>query len=74
MVAVAAFAASAAGSAGGGKDHRYLAPDKIGCQFWKLVISAFCEALFDHDILTLDVTGLGQILAEGQQQVRNLPR
>src|SRR5262249_7288808 len=43
--------------------------NQIGCQHWQLVVSSLCPAVFNPQILTLDVAGLFQALAERRRVV-----
>src|SRR5262249_17814597 len=43
--------------------------NQIGCQHWQLVVSPLCPAVFNPQILTLDVAGLFQALAERRRVV-----
>ena len=63
IVVVAALAASAA-ALPPCDDHRHLAADQIGRQRRQSIVLTFRPAIFDRDVLALDIAGLLQALAE----------
>ena len=63
IVEVALFAASAEGVPPG-RDHVDLAADEIGGQCGQPIIAALRPAVFDRHVLSLDVAGFAQSLAE----------
>jgi hypothetical protein len=62
IVDVAFFVAGAEG--GAGHDHVDLAVDEVGGQGGQPIIAALCPAEFDRRVLSLDVVGFAQSLAE----------
>ena len=63
IVEVAFFAASAAGSAAR-HDHIDLAADEVGGQGGQPIIATLRPAVFDRHVLSLDIAGFAQSLAE----------
>ena len=69
IVEVASFAASA--ERGGGCCYQVdLAADEIGRQCGQPIIVAFRQAVFDRHVLSLDIAGFAQSLAERGHQSR----
>ena len=74
IVAVAALAAKADGTPLA-TDHGHLAADQLGRQRRQPIVLTFRPAIFDRDILALDITGFAQTLAErGNEVARLRPR
>ena len=64
IVEVALFAASAAASRRPSHDHIDLAADEVGGQCGQPIIAALRPAVFDRHVLSLDIAGFAQSLAE----------
>ena len=72
IVEVAFFAASAEGVAAARHDHVDLAADEIGGQCGQPIIATLRPAVFDRHILSLDIAGFAQSLAErGERRSRS---
>ena len=64
IVAVAAFAASAAGMNAGRSNHGHLTTNQIGRQSRQSIVLALRPAVFDRHVPALDIAGFAQALAE----------
>src|ERR1700730_7191659 len=51
----------------GRSDHAYLAAHQIGRHYWQAVVSIICPAVFDQNILAIDVAGFGQTFVKSCQ-------
>ena len=51
-----------------GDDQCHAPPDQIGRHRWQLIVVSVRPAIFDLDVLTLDVAGIGQCFAERREQ------
>jgi len=53
-------------------DHVDLAADEIGCQFGQPIVTALRPAVFDRQILSLNIAGLGKALVKRGDDGRRL--
>ena len=47
-------------------------PDQISCQVLQAIVSAFRPAVFNGDVLALDIAGFVEALPEGNQASRDI--
>jgi hypothetical protein len=48
----------------------HLEPHQIGCQTWQLIVPVRRPAVFDPQVLALDIAEVAELLTEGVERLR----